>query len=358
MITATKTNKHPNTSVMRIQYFLSVFLSVFVMVSACQRGVDRMYMDSNGSHASGHEKGENHASLIPSQALISGLLKTDTQNSNEPTSLVPSSNGPLTPTELSIHALQKQSTGSEVKPAGGVVQGQDEKKEEASQASPELTAWFQRFVDVLDHAEEWDEVAGLLAEGRRCGYLDKGVSWDDDQYTPLHYVAEEGDLEVVQELIEKYGIPVDIRTKEYQRTPLHLAASNGQLAVVKYLLSQKAFLYATDKDGSSPLHYAVLGVKGKANTEVAACLHDKGADLRIVLKGFNLLHLAIKVGNLSLVEYLLKQCPTLVNQEICGITPLAYAQAKRETSIAEAIEATIDNQAKPCWQLLPNCRIH
>ena len=124
-----------------------------------------------------------------------------------------------------------------------------------------------------------------------------------------------------------------------------------------FLLSQKAALYAIDKDGSHPLHYAVLGVEGKANTEVVMYLHDQGVDLGIVLKGFNLLHLAIKVGNVSLVHYLLAECPDLIHQEIGGgITPLAYAQAKRETSIAEAIQEKIDNQSKPCWQLLSDSR--
>ena len=47
----------------------------------------------------------------------------------------------------------------------------------------------------------------------------KNVEWEDDQYTPLRYAAQKGDLDVVEELIEKHGVPVDIKTGIYQRTP-------------------------------------------------------------------------------------------------------------------------------------------
>jgi len=46
----------------------------------------------------------------------------------------------------------------------------------------------------------------------------------DGQYTPLHYAAEEGDLDVIKELIETYKIPVDIKTGIHKRTPLRLAS--------------------------------------------------------------------------------------------------------------------------------------
>ena len=269
MYAITEINRQPNASAMRVQCFLSVFLSVFVMVSACQRSVDRMYMDSNDSPATRQVKEESRASLIPSQALISNSLDTDFQNGHGSSLPIASSNDALASTEQSVHVLQPHSTISDKGTIAEAVQGQDEKKEEISQASSNLTDWFQRFVDTVDHAEEWAEVAGLLAEGRRCGYLDKGVVWGDDQYTPLHYAAEVGDLDVTEELVKKYNIPVDIRTDGYQRTPLHLAALRGNLEVVQYLVNKAASdLNAVDSAESNALHYAALGIKGQANTEV------------------------------------------------------------------------------------------
>ena len=97
----------------------------------------------------------------------------------------------------------------------------DVPQDEWLDASPELTAWFQRFVNAVDHAEEWVEVAGVLTEGKRYGYLDRVADWGDDQYTPLHYAAEEGDLEVVKALVQDYGFVVDSKTSTYKSTPLH-----------------------------------------------------------------------------------------------------------------------------------------
>jgi len=351
---------------MRIQYFLSVLLSVFVMVSACQHGVDRMYMDSNGSPATGQAKEESHVSSIPSQALISAPLDTNTPNGHGDTLPVMSSNrahGALASTGDLVTMLSQHHENPGTKPlAAEVVQstGTDEKKEGALQdSSYDHEIWFYKFVDAVDHAEEWSwrEVAGVLIEGGRCGYLDKGMTWDDDQYTPLHYAAEAGDLEIVEELVEEHNISIDIRTGICGRVPLHFAALRGHISVVEYLVDRGAELSAPDKDGSFPLHYAALGVRGEANTGVVKYLHDKGANLGIVLKGLSLLHLAIRVSNKSLVDYLLTECSDLINQKIGDMTPLEYAQGNRETYIVEAIQAKMDNDAKPCWQLLPNCHI-
>jgi ankyrin repeat protein len=66
-----------------------------------------------------------------------------------------------------------------------------------------------------------------LAQGEEGGYLSEHVEWNDDMYTPLHYAASMNDLEVVEELIRKYHIPVEIKTGDFKRTPLHLAALEG-----------------------------------------------------------------------------------------------------------------------------------
>ena len=93
---------------MRVLYFLSIFLSVLVIVSACQGGTHRMYMESNGSQATGHAKEESHIALAPSTALLSGHSDTNTQNGNGPVLPAPSSSGSpgtLAHTEQSVYAL-------------------------------------------------------------------------------------------------------------------------------------------------------------------------------------------------------------------------------------------------------------
>ena len=243
MITATKTNKDLNPPAMHIPYSFLPFLCVFIIMSACQGGTHRMYMESNGSQATGHAKEESRIALALSAALVSGHSDTNTQHGNG--SLLPASSsngspGTLAPTEQSVQVPRPSSAASETKLNEAIVPSQDEKKEEVWQASADHEAWFQRFVDAVDHAEEWDEVAGILAEGRRRGYLDKTVEWDDDQYTPLHYAAEEGNLKVVEELVKKDNIPVDIITDGRGRTPLQFAASAGHLQIVEFFCETRS----------------------------------------------------------------------------------------------------------------------
>lgn len=75
---------------------------------------------------------------------------------------------------------------------------------------------------------------------------------EDDYYTPLHYVAEEGDLEVVAELINNREVLVDIQTSKTGRTPIHFAASAGKLEVVKLLVEVRgADVNALDQEGQA-----------------------------------------------------------------------------------------------------------
>jgi len=79
----------------------------------------------------------------------------------------------------------------------------------------------------------------LLAGG--CGKKDR------DRETPLHWAAERGDIEKVQELIAR-GANVNARDNEGD-TPLHLAAQGGHMKVVQVLLRCGARLDLPDKEG-------------------------------------------------------------------------------------------------------------
>ena len=138
-----------------------------------------------------------------------------------------------------------------------------------------------------------------------------------------------------------------------------MAASEGNLEIVKYLISKKADLLLTDTAKSNALHYAALGIRGKANTAVIEFFKNEGASLEALADNeFSLLHLAVRASNTSLVEYLIQQCPDLVNFQACNISPLAFAQANHEEEIASIIEKKAEKKQGLCDKSSKNDNIH
>lgn len=57
--------------------------------------------------------------------------------------------------------------------------------------------------------------------------------------TLLHYAARKGHLDIVEYLIKRVGMDVEVYNNDYKR-PLHEAASMGHQACVSYLLREGA----------------------------------------------------------------------------------------------------------------------
>lgn len=80
------------------------------------------------------------------------------------------------------------------------------------------------------------------------------------------------------ELLIKHGVDVNLRDNYYQYTPLHFVASNGNMRLLELLLAQEGIdLNAKAKDGGTPLHAAAYNghvmliealIKAGANTEI------------------------------------------------------------------------------------------
>jgi ankyrin repeat protein len=97
---------------------------------------------------------------------------------------------------------------------------------------------------------------------------------DNFERDDLHYVAGEGDLLRVGELLER-GCPVD-GFDDLGKTPLHYAAENEHLDVIRLLLKAGADVNANDTSvvGNTPLG----DVAGSCSYEVAKILVEAGAD--------------------------------------------------------------------------------
>lgn len=78
---------------------------------------------------------------------------------------------------------------------------------------------------------------------------------DEKGYTPLHFAAWEGHLQIVQ-LILQNTKRIHPKTDYHGFTPLHYATLSGHLPVIKCLLKRKTQKLPKDEDGKTPLHLA------------------------------------------------------------------------------------------------------
>lgn len=101
------------------------------------------------------------------------------------------------------------------------------------------------------------------------------ASRNQDGYSPLHYAATRGHLDVLQLLLD-FGWSIDTRNDLFE-TPLHLAAYNGHTLSAECLLDRGADVNALNRDDETPLFYATR----KKHFRVARLLIRRECDLSI-----------------------------------------------------------------------------
>ena len=96
------------------------------------------------------------------------------------------------------------------------------------------------------------------------------LSKDNNDFTPLHYAANEDHKDVVELLLANKA-EVDAKEKN-GFTPLHAVALFDHKDVAELLLTHGADVNAKANDGSTPLHYAAL----YGHKDVAELLRQHG----------------------------------------------------------------------------------
>ncbi len=93
--------------------------------------------------------------------------------------------------------------------------------------------------------------------------------------SPIHVAAAKGELDNVKELLAQRPEDVKAQDEKNQYTPLHWAAANGHVEVMQYLIEHGADISARDKNGTTPIHLAA------ENDQIEALkfLLDHGADV-------------------------------------------------------------------------------
>lgn len=139
-------------------------------------------------------------------------------------------------------------------------------------------------------------------------------------------------------------------------TPLMVAAAKNRVEIAKNLIEKKANVNAKDKEGSTPLIFAIVGdPKGSASTEAVKLLLDNNADVNIhrTHDGFTPLMAAVAKNDLTIVKLLLAKGADVNAKSKDGITALIVAAASDNkgsviTDIAKLLlEKGADVNAKP-----------
>lgn len=95
----------------------------------------------------------------------------------------------------------------------------------------------------------------LLQEGSQKGLSAEVNCTGLDNWTPLHFAANEGHLEIIKLLLTQKDIKVDSLSKA-NRTALHLACIRGHVGIVRALHEKQANINISDHEGNTALHFA------------------------------------------------------------------------------------------------------
>lgn len=129
--------------------------------------------------------------------------------------------------------------------------------------------------------------------------------------TLLHYAARHGHLDVVEYLLKRAGMDVEVYNNDYKR-PLHEAASMSHLACVSYLLREGAKVDSLKKADWTPLMMACT----RRNLNVIQELLCHGANPALRNKdGWNSFHIACREGDPLVIQHLLLVAPDVWRTE-------------------------------------------
>ncbi|XP_053098300.1 kinase D-interacting substrate of 220 kDa B isoform X4 [Pangasianodon hypophthalmus] len=174
--------------------------------------------------------------------------------------------------------------------------------------------------NLFSYVEE-ENLAALKA------HLDKFKEVDgrsDNGQTPLMLAAEQGSLEIVQELIRR-GANVNLDDVDCW-SALISAAKEGHVEVVKELLDNSAYIEHRDMGGWTALMWAAY----KGRVEVAKVLLENGANPNTTGQQYSVYPIiwAAGRGHAEIVKLLLKQGAKVNCSDKYGTTPLIWAARK------------------------------
>lgn len=144
--------------------------------------------------------------------------------------------------------------------------------------------------------DDLDEVKNLIARGKRVNVRDRNY----DGNSPLHFAVENGNLEIVQVLLNA-GAKINFKNSE-KRTPLMMLDEDATPELVNLLLRYGAQVESVDKEKNT----ALIVAASYSSKDVVQTLINAGANVNAVnIQGETALMHAAENGDSEIVRLLL-----------------------------------------------------
>lgn len=157
----------------------------------------------------------------------------------------------------------------------------------------------------------------------------------DNRRTPLVWAIEEGLTSIATALLENKAADVDVKDRD-NWTPLMWASEKGNLEVVKLLLNGGANVRSKDKDGWT----SFLAASQEGHIEVVKLLLEKGSNVNEKDKdNYTPLMAAACFGHEPVVKLLLEKGADINAKDNSGRTALKIASKNGHTQIVELLKA-------------------
>ncbi|XP_061520991.1 histone-lysine N-methyltransferase EHMT2 [Phycodurus eques] len=176
------------------------------------------------------------------------------------------------------------------------------------------------------------QVARYLIQNGACVY-----NVEEDGYTGLHHAAKQGNLEIVNILLETGQVDVNSQDNGGW-TPIIWAAEHKHVEVIKVLLNRGADVTINDKELNICLHWAAYA----GNVDIAEMVLNAGCSLASVnVHGDTPLHIAAREGYLECVTLFLSRGADIDTMNREGDTPLTLARPDTPVWVALQINRKI-----------------